>query len=94
MAKEEKLNIITPDIPCKDYPGIMQCSTACMNCRYNMFVSKVKQICRTHTADEAQRKGAPQVAPPEHLHNWLNNVHRHELEKELQSQQNQESCSN
>ena len=99
MAKKDKDNkptakTLNPLLRCDDYPAIMQCSTACQNCRYNIFAGPVSQQCRPHTPEEAQRKGAPREAPPEHLHDWLSEVKKHEIEKELQSQQNQESCSN
>lgn len=94
MAKEKdntpKPIKLDPQLKCKDYPAIMQCSTACQNCRFNIFEGSISQQCRPHTSEDAQRKGAPQVAPPEHLHNWLSGIKKHELE-ELQSQ-NQESC--
>jgi hypothetical protein len=92
MAKEKdnkkpeptKLN---PNKPCGDYPGIMQCSTACQNCRFHHFGAN-HQECRPHTSEEAIRKGAPNVVPPEHLTSWLDNVERRRAEKILSQKQN------
>lgn len=92
MSKTENnssLNLIKPGAKCREYPTVIQGSTACQNCRFNRMFGTGKtgepnkMTCLPHTPQEAFEKGVPNVQPPEHIENWLKKVAQHNAEREL-----------
>ena len=73
--------------PCPDYPYVKQMFTACQNCRYNIFFSLERQLCRPHTPEDAQRKGAPNAVPDTYFAQHMKKVFEHEAEKRKQAEE-------